>query len=390
MDAENAISMFAFPTRILFGVGALGELGTELKRLGVARPLMVTDRGVVGCGLAERVIQAAASANVSVAVFDGVSPNPTEANVAAGLEAYRQGRCGAILAVGGGSPLDAAKAIRLRVTHSLPLEEYDDLRNGAEKISPNLPPLVAVATTAGTGSDVGRSTVIVLKSTERKTAIFSPYLIPSVAIADPELTLGMPPKLTAGTGMDAFTHNVEAYLSRGYHPMCDAIALAGTRLAMRHLATAVHNGKDMEARSAMMMSAIMGAVAFQKGLGAVHSLAHPLSSVAGLHHGTANAILLPHVMEFNRPVREERLRDVAEAMELDVDERDVAAAAAAAIEGVRQLLRKVDLPDRLGAFGVTREMIPALAKKAMQDGCHLLNPRPCAESDMITLYERAL
>jgi alcohol dehydrogenase class IV len=250
--------------------------------------------------------------------------------------------------------------------------------------------MIAIATTAGTGSEVGRSTVIILKATDRKTVIFSPHLMPNVALGDPELTLGMPPKITAGTGLDALTHNVEAYLALGYHPLCDAIALYGAKLAIRYLARAVHNGKDLEARSNMMMAAMMGAVAFQKGLGAVHSLAHPLSSIANLHHGTTNGILLPHVLEFNRPVSEERLRDLALAMEIAGSRESAAEAATALIARMHSLLPEVDIPLTLGALGVTRDLIPLLARKAMEDACHQLNPRPCTEADMIALYEKAL
>ncbi len=390
MSPIDTISIFAFPTRIVFGAGALGELGSEAKRLGIRRPLLVTDRGVVASGLAARVLEAARRAQLAVAVFDRVDPNPVEQNVLDGLEAYRSEKCDSLIGLGGGSPLDAAKTIRLAATHPLPLEQYDDQAGGAERITPNLPPMVAIPTTAGTGSEVGRSAVIVLKATERKTVIFSPHLIPSIAIADPELTLGMPPKLTAGTGLDALTHNVEAYLAKGYHPMCDAIALAGTRLAVHYLPTAVRNGSNLEARSHMMMAAIMGAVAFQKGLGAVHSLAHPLSTVAGLHHGTTNGILLPHVLEFNRLTSEDRLRDLATAMGVNIAGLSTPQAASAAIERVRRLLKEVEIPDRLSAFGITRDMVPVLARKAMEDACHLLNPRPCTEVDMVALYEKAL
>ena len=250
--------------------------------------------------------------------------------------------------------------------------------------------MIAIATTAGTGSEVGRSTVIILKATDRKTVIFSPHLMPNVALADPELTVGMPPKITAGTGLDALTHNVEAYLALGYHPLCDAIALQGARLAIQNLPRAVHNGKDLEARSNMMMAAMMGAVAFQKGLGAVHSLAHPLSSIANLHHGTTNGILLPHVLEFNRSVSEGRLRDLAVAMEVADSKGSYAEAATALITRLRQLLPEVGIPVTLGALGVTRDLIPLLAKKAMEDACHQSNPRPCTETDMMSLYEKAL
>jgi len=390
MSPNNALSIFAFPTRVVFGAGAVRELGEEAKRLGIRRPLLVTDRGIVQCGIAERILAEGNRSGLTPTVFDGVHPNPIEQDVLDGLEGYRAGDCDGMIGLGGGSALDTAKAIRLCVTHPLPLGQYDDQLNGAEKIRGNVPPLIAIATTAGTGSEVGRSAVIILKATDRKTVIFSPFLIPSVALADPELTLGLPARITAGTGLDALTHNVEAYLAKGYHPMCDAIALQGTRLAVQHLPTAVHDGRDLAARTHMMMAAIMGAVAFQKGLGAVHSLAHPLSSIAGLHHGTTNGILLPPVLEFNRASSEERLCDLAAAIGIEVHGLTTSQAATATIERIRKLLQEVDIPDRLSAFGITREMIPALAKKAMEDACHLSNPRPCSEADMIALYEQAL
>ncbi|HUZ46608.1 MAG TPA: iron-containing alcohol dehydrogenase [Terriglobia bacterium] len=385
---KSEISMFSFPTRILFGDGALGKLSGEIERLEVKRPLIVTDKGIVQSGLAERA--AGAAKPFPVVMFDGVDPNPTEDNVLSGLARYQEEQCDAIIGLGGGSSLDAAKAIRLCVTHPLPLEQYDDELNGAEKIGFNLPPMIAIATTSGTGSEVGRSTVIILKSTDRKTVIFSPNLIPTVAIADPELTVGLSPKLTAGTGLDALAHNIEAYLSKGYHPMCDAIALGGVRRSVRYLSAAVRDGRNMEARREMMMASMMGAVAFQKGLGVVHSLSHPLSSVAHLHHGTTNGVLLPHVMEFNRLTSEARLRDLALAMDLEVWKMPADEAASAAIERVQKLLQEIGSPNRLGALGITREMIPVLAKKAMEDACHRLNPRPCTEADMVELYERAL
>lgn len=384
----HSISVFSFPTRVIFGAGALAELNTEIRWFGMRRPLLVTDHGVARAGHVERV--KAAAGNVALAVFEGVSQNPTEANILDGLEHYRVENCDGIIALGGGSPLDAAKVIRLAATHPLPLEQYDDQRDGSSRISSNLPPLIAIPTTSGTGSEVGRSAVIVLKATDRKTVIFSPHLIPNVALDDPELTIAMPPAITAGTGLDALTHNVEAYLATGYHPMCDAIALSGTRLAIQNLSAAVHRGHDIGARSNMMMASMMGAVAFQKGLGVVHSLAHPLSSIGGLHHGTTNGVLLPYVMEFNRPACEERIRDLALAMDLDVAREPISRAAAAAIERVRELLREVGVPDRLSRLGIERAMIPALSKKAVEDACHLSNPRPCTEADMVRLYELAL
>ncbi len=384
------ISRFSFPTRIVFGAGTVRELGNEAKLLGIARPLLVTDHGVVACGLAQKVLAESRRAGLAPSLFEDVNPNPVERNVQDGLEAYRRGDCDGVIGLGGGSSLDAAKAIRLAVTHPFPLEQYDDQLDGAARISADIPPMIAIATTAGTGSEVGRSTVIILKATDRKTVIFSPHLMPNVALSDPELTVGMPPKITAGTGLDALTHNVEAYLALGYHPLCDAIALQGARLAIQNLPRAVHNGKDLEARSNMMMAAMMGAVAFQKGLGAVHSLAHPLSSIANLHHGTTNGVLLPHVLEFNRSVSEGRLRDLAVAMEVADSKGSYAEAATALITRLRQLLPEIGIPVTLGALGVTRDLIPLLAKKAMEDACHQSNPRPCTETDMMSLYEKAL
>jgi len=384
------LNRFSFPTRIIFGAGALRELGGEAKLFHIARPLLVTDRGVVACGLAEIVLAEARRAGLCPTLFEDVSPNPVEMNVLEGLEAYRRGNSDGVIGLGGGSAIDVAKAIRLVVTHPFPLEQYDDKIDGGANIRANVPPMIAMATTAGTGSEVGRSTVIILKSNERKTVIFSPFLIPNVALADPELTLGMPPKITAGTGLDALTHNVEAYLALGYNPMCDAIALQGAKLSMQNLARAVTNGNDLEARSNMMMAAMMGAVAFQKGLGAVHSLAHPLSSVANLHHGTTNGILLPHVLEFNRTTSEGRMRDLAIAMELYGSPGEASEAATALIERLCQLLPEVGIPTTLGALGVTHDLIPLLARKAMEDACHQSNPRPCTEADMIMLYEKAL
>jgi len=368
------LSTFSFPTTIVFGPGAVNRLAEELAKRGVVRPLLVTDAGLLPTPVFERVRKLAAGA----AVFSKVDPNPTERNVTEGVEAYREARCDGIVALGGGSPLDAAKAIRLKTTHNLPLAEYDDLIDGASRISPDLPPYIGIATTSGTGSEVGRSAVITLAATNRKTVIFSPHLIPSITLADPELTLDLPPHITAGTGMDAFTHNVEAYLAKGYHPMCDAIALAGTKLVWDNLPRVMENPHDLEARSNMMMAAMMGAVAFQKGLGAVHSLAHPLSTECGMHHGTTNAILLPAVLEYNRAAVQDRMQQLSDLF-----------GGGDPAERVRELNRKVNIAPRLRDWGVSESILPSLADKAIQDGCHQLNPRPCTREDLLYLYRQA-
>jgi len=376
---------FSFPTRVVFGPGRSGELGVLARPMG-RRALIVTDPGVARGGAVARVTEPLRAAGIESVVFDGVEPNPGEASVAAGVERFRDG-CDFIVAVGGGSPIDAAKAIRLLATHEGSLRDYVELSGGTERIREDLPPLVAVPTTAGTGSEVGRSTVVTLDGV--KSVIFSPYLIPTVALCDPELTVGMPPAVTAGTGADALIHNLEAYFAKGYHPMCDAIALGGIELAARALPTAVRDGSNLEARGDMMMAAMMGAVAFQKGLGVVHSLAHPLSTVAGIHHGTANAVMLPHALRFNRGVIAARAAAVSRAMRLPASP-DGAECVEFLIRGVEALFREIALPGRLAELGVTPEMVDRLADLAILDGCHLCNPRPVTREDMAAIYRTAL
>jgi 4-hydroxybutyrate dehydrogenase len=377
------ISRFSFPTSIVFGVGAVQEVGALAKKVGGTRALIVTDKGVAKAGLIAPVQQALEAAGVSSVVFDGVAPNPTEANVDDGIAAYREAGCDFLIGVGGGSPLDGAKAIRLRVTHTLPLEEYDDNIDGGDKINGDMPPMLALPTTAGTGSEVGRSTVIICKANDRKTVIFSPHLMPEFAVCDPELTAGMPPVITAATGMDAFTHNIESYLATPYHPLADALALYGIRLCGKSLRRAVENGRDLEARGDMMMAAIMGATAFQKGLGVTHSLAHPLSSIGGMHHGMANAVLLPYVLEFNAEACPQLYRDIAKTLDLPAQPEAV-------VQWVRDLNASIGIPAKLNSFGITAEMIPAMVEKALLDGCYRTNPRPCTAADMRALYEAAL
>jgi 4-hydroxybutyrate dehydrogenase len=372
-----SISTFAFPTTIRFGPGAIGQLPQELERLDIRRPLVVTDAGLARTPIFGRVMKLLGDAQ-PVAAFTQVAPNPTEQNVLDGVAAYRANLCDGVIGLGGGSPLDAAKAIRLKVTHRQPLALYDDLLDGGSRINEDVPPYIAIATTSGTGSEVSRSAVITLTATNRKTVIFSPHLIPSVAIADPELTLALPAHITAGTGMDAFTHNVEAYISLGYHPICDAVALGGARLAWENLPKAMVDPADLEARSNMMMASMMGAIAFQKGLGATHSLAHPLSSDFAMHHGTANAVMLPYVLRFNLEAARERLQQLADQFGYG----DV-------VEAVSELNRRIGIPARLREFGVSETSLEALADKAIQDGCHQLNPRPCTRADLLNLYREA-
>lgn len=379
----------SFPTRVVFGAGSLRELPAELARVGAHRPLLVVDRGIVGAGLLRRLTDVLESAGIAFAIFERVDSNPVEKNVREGVEVYRSRGCDSIVGLGGGSPLDAAKAIRLMIHHPPPMSRYDDARGGERFITANVPPFIAIPTTAGTGSEVARSTVIILEETGRKTVLFSPHLLANAAILDPELSLGLPPFVTAASGMDALTHNIEAYIAKGRHPFADAMALSGIQRIAKHLIRAVREGdRHLEAREEMLIASSMGAIAFQKGLGASHSLAHALSPVSGMHHGLANALVLPAVLAFNREAAEGRLADVAVALGFDA-RAPLRERAAAAVELVRRLRDESGITGGLSAHGVREEMVPAIVEKAVSDPCHQTNPRPCTADDFRNLLREA-
>ena len=277
------------------------------------------------------------------------------------------------------------KLVRWAVTHPLPLHQYDDAIGGDAKIVHDLPPMIAIPTTAGTGSEVGRSGVVTLQATNKKTVIFSPKLMPDVAILDPTLTASMPPRITAATGMDALTHCIEAYCALGDHPMADAIALEAISLVAKHLETAVHDGKDYSARGALLKAAMMGAVAFQKGLGACHSLAHPLSAEYGLHHGMANALCLPAVLDFNRSAVPEKIASIAKLLGARGDDQETLAFECAG--AIRSLRKKIGIADGLDPETILEGALTKLAELAFEDACHKLNPRTCTVDDMLALYK---
>ena len=376
-----SIVSWSFPTTVVFGNGSIATIGDHVRRVGATRALVVCDPGVVKAGIAEKVRKVLEDGGLPAMIFDRVDPNPIEPNVTNGVVAFRSHRADIVVSVGGGSPLDVGKLIALKVTHDRPLADYDDATGGDKFISPNIPPIINVPTTAGTGSEVGRSGVVTLKSTGRKTVIFSPYLMAKAAILDPELTVSMPPHVTAATGFDALTHCIEAYLALGDHPMADGIALLGIELCAKNLPRAVEAGADLVARGAMMKAAMMGAVAFQKGLGVCHSLAHPLSSEKNLHHGLANALCLPAVCDFNNAAVPDRIERVRRSVDLQ---------STSLSNALRALREKLGLPSGLAAEGIQRSDIPKLADKAMQDACHTLNPRPVTREDMVKLYELSL
>ncbi len=369
------ISSFSFPTTILHGAGSLDELPSRLEALGIRRPLAVTDRGLLetdAFGLLRAMLPQTAT------IFSDVHPNTVEADVTSGVEAWRSGGCDGVIGFGGGSALDVAKILRVAAGPGeatwRDLTWKDDLGK--------LPAFIAIPTTAGTGSEVGRSSVIIFEKTKR--VIFHPALLANLVILDPRVTTGLPPKLTAATGADALTHCIESFTSPVFHPLCDGIALEGARLAFEHLARAVETGTDLEARGMMQMAAAMGGIAFQKDLGAVHSLSHPLSAHFGLHHGLANGLCLLPVMRFNAARKPGTYRRLGGAIGLREPEDD------AFIGATEALLRRIGISGGLRAHGINDGALEMLAAAAFADSCHRTNPVPVTQADLLELYRAAL
>jgi alcohol dehydrogenase class IV len=382
------LSTFAFPTRTIFGAGALKELPANLKTLGVRRPLVVTDAGVAKTEAYEMldITLARGVPGSTFFLYAGVHPNPIESDVREAAAMFRENGCDGVIALGGGSPLDVGKAARLLVKRpELEWTKFYDEPDWA-----GLAPFVAIPTTAGTGSEVGRSSVLTLEGTKRKAVIFHPALMADLAILDAELTRTLPAKLTAATGADALTHCIESYTCPVFHPMCDGIALEGIRLIVEALPRAYKDGSDLEARGKMLVAAAMGAVAFQKDLGVVHSLAHPLSTICGMHHGLANALCLVAGMKFCSARRPGVYRRVGIACGLDVMGCPEAEADQRTIEFIAEFLAGLGLNTKLREHGVRGEQIEALVAQAVEDPCHKTNAVPVTAGDFRNLYEEVL
>ncbi len=385
----DEITTFSFPTRILFGCGAVRRLPDALVETGIRKPLIVTDPGVRATSAFASTAASLEGAGIHYEAFCGVHGNPVEEDVVRAVELYRSAGCDGALGLGGGSSMDVAKAVVVMARHPGELAELEWQAGGMELLTGPYEPIIAIPTTAGTGSEVGRSSVITSHRLGRKIIIFSPWLMPQRAILDPELTVELPPNLTAATGMDAFTHCLESLTCPMFHPLCDAIAIHGLELIIHYLERATRDGRDIEARGNMQVAATMGAIAFQKDLGATHSLAHPLSTEFGLNHGLANALCLPAVMCFNLETAAPQYARLAAQFGAPVHQLSERAAAERAIAEVEGLIGRIGIRRGLRNYGVPRERLEALSAKAFEDSCHKTNVRPCTQADLLKLYEES-
>jgi alcohol dehydrogenase class IV len=376
-----SISSFSFPTAIRFGAGARKDVGKHLRKKGLQRPLIVTDKALAALPVLKEFRKYLDE--LDVAVFSGVFGNPTASQAMAGAEAFKAHRADCVIGFGGGAALDVAKVIGIAATHDGNIIEYAWDHPQGRAIDKPLPYFVAMPTTSGTGSEVGRSAVISEDDTHLKRIIFSPKIMAKIVFADPELTLALPAHVTAATGMDALTHNIESYLSPSYHPLCDGIALEGTRIAAAALRTAVHEPSNLQARSDMMMASMMGAIAFQKDLGAVHSCAHALGAVCDLHHGLANALMIDTVLAWNYEAAPEKFEELAHVCKVQGGGEEF-------VPWLAALKARVGITGKLAAHGVKPQQIPRLVEIATADICHRTNPRPCTAADFHRLFEKAM
>jgi len=384
MTTRTPQAIWNYPTRICVGPGRFSDLAGHCRAVGMKRPLIVTDAGLANHPMiasARRMLEGAGLGN---ALFAEVQGNPVHSNLLAGNKAFLEGRHDGVVAVGGGSGLDIAKLIAVMARQTIPVWDLEDIGDWWTRADAGaIAPVIAVPTTAGTGSEVGRCAVITNEETAEKKIIFHPRMMPSLVIADPELTLGLPSHLTAATGMDALTHCFETFCVDSFHPMADAIALEGLRLIKEFLPRAVADGKDMEARTMMMAAALMGGVSFQKGLGAVHSLAHPLGAIYGLHHGLTNAVLLPYVMAFNRPAIETKAGRIARMLDVGGNFDDL-------LQWVLAFRRALGIPHTLAELGVGTERSGEIAVKAQSDPSTSANPRKTTPDDIKKIFAAAV
>jgi len=379
----DKVYQYNFPTIIRFGIGSSKELGDYLIKNNLKKPLIVTDPNVAQLSFFKELVGDIKKKNISTEVFHDIHKNPVKSDVYKGTGVFDNTNRDSIIGIGGGAALDVARAIVLRINHREDLFKYDDLIGGDIYVTNDVPHFITIPTTAGTGSEVGRSAIIADDETHQKKILFSPKLLAKIVFADPQLTMDLPPHITAATGMDALTHNMEAYLAKMPHPLCEGIALEGISLISQSLERAV-NKPDANSRSKMLIASLMGAVAFQKGLGVVHSLAHPLSSLLDTHHGLANAVNIPYGMEFNIAGFEDKFSNIARRLDLKDETGD------AVVKYLFELNSKINIPHHLKDIGVKSEHIETLADLAIADFAHPNNPKPVSREDFRNLYSKAL
>ncbi len=385
IDPKTLRGNWNYPTAMRFGPGRIAELADACRELGMTRPLLVTDPGLRDLAMVREAVAANDAAGLPTAVFADVKGNPVGKNVDDGVAAYKAAGCDGVVAFGGGSALDAAKAVALLVGQTRPVWDFEDRDDWWTRVdAAGMAPVVAVPTTAGTGSEVGRASVITDEATHTKKIIFHPGMLPAIVISDPELTLGLPKNITAWTGMDALAHNLEAYCAPGYHPMADGIALEGMRLVKEWLPVAVADGANLAARAYMLAAASMGATAFQKGLGAIHAMSHPIGAVHDTHHGLTNAVVMPYVLDFNRAAIEERLTALARYLDLADPSFD------AVKSWVLGLRRDLGIAHTLADLGVRDEHVDELVPMAARDPSCGGNPLPIGEPELRELFHKSI
>lgn len=379
----NTISQFNFPTTIRFGADVVKELPAYLKKHGLTKPLIVTDPTIAELPFLKAIVKDLSNNHIDAEVFSDIHKNPVKSDVYKGTDHWDATGRDSVIGIGGGAALDVSRAIVLRINHREDLFKYDDLIGGDVYVTNDVPHFITIPTTAGTGSEVGRSAIIADDETHQKKILFSPKLMARIVFADPMLTMELPAFITAATGMDALTHNMEAFLAKNFHPLCDGIALEGISLIKDSIVKATKD-PDLESRSKMLMASMMGAIAFQKGLGVVHSLAHPLSSLLDTHHGLANAVNLPYGMKFNIAGFEDKFRRIARTLELNNETGE------GVVSYLFNLNEKLSLPLRLSGIGVKAEHIDTLADLAIADFAHPNNPKPVSRENFRELYLEAL
>jgi alcohol dehydrogenase class IV len=375
-----------YPTTMWVGENRINDIALACKNLNILKPLFVTDKGLAQTEIVKKTISILKNEKINIELFSDVVGNPTGTNVNEGVESFRKNNCDGVICFGGGSGLDVGKSIAFMSGQSLPIWEFEDVGDNWTKAnSEKIAPIIAVPTTAGTGSETGRAAVILNEETGVKKIIFHPKFLPSIVILDPVLTVGLPPKITAATGMDALAHNLEAYCAPGYHPMADGIALEGMKLINKWLLEAVNNGSNLEARMNMLTAASMGATAFQKGLGAIHSLSHPVNALNNVHHGLSNAIFMPYVLTFNKDVIKEKIIKICDYLELQDRSFD------GFINWVLDLRKKLNMPHKLSdVIDEKNFQLDRLSRMALEDPSTGGNPKKLSEADMKIMYQHSM